>query len=1029
MATSTVGVTSEKQDLLHAIDFAMEFFNKRMQEGRLTPEQHQALAMYYKENRARVETGGPPSDEMTLPKRTACWSCRAAVDPRNPCCVECGAPSQGEAVDRLRYLVFVCYELKKHEKVGRIPLAVAHDLMAEGNERIAALRGKLDEQRAPLVQAVTAEPPAPPPAAVPVPVAQVTLPPPRAPRKRPSERPATVQPIEPAAPPAPRRSVIDILLDPRTIQWLLASGGALLVLGLVIWLAAEGLFENKLFVAVLLGVGNAALLGGGWALIHFTRYQIAGRAVTLLACLLMPLNLWFYDAQGLMPLKEGGHLWIPALVICALYAVSARLLKDPVFVPVLVAGVTMTGLLLLADQLFDKFWEITAPSTLLVVLGLVFIHAERLFPVSDGPFSRRRFGLTFFWSGHAVLAAGLLLLFFAQLFGGWLYPVVKPVYEHFGFTQPEVVTSFGGKWLALLLVLAGTYAYAYSDVVVRRIGVYIYIAVFTLLWAEVLFITIFAEFWTIPAAEVVAVALALTGLLANVVLVSMAKGQPALQRVGAPLALFLCGIPVLLGLVLHFQAMITRPPLLHHELHWSYVVAMAVTAGSCRIGAHLYRHERQVISTTYFFGTAAALMAGAAGILIVASDGKMPWHEQAPLLMVIPILYLIASRLYRGHTEERPLGWVAHAAAAVMLLSSLGAAFKGFALVSGEELNLLLAAFFAEAALFYGVAAVTREKSLNVYFATAAACAAVWQLLKHANSADEWYTLAFAVTGLVLLGLYRFAVLEKYGGDLAAAAFQCANAMLLLAFTAAALITGTELLLHADAVRQAITEPTSEKGPLVLMLLVMVLASLAAVVLVRHQGWRRFYVGAAAVNAAEAVLVLLLLGTLTPAQKLETAALVVGVLLLGAGYFGWYREQERHDDLTTLELFFGSLLVAVPVAITVVSGRWTKSLDTFHWLNEVGMLALGLLLLAAGYACRLKAPTLAGAFMMAVYLLSLVLFLRIPERLQTTALYIMIGGGVFFATGLVLAVYRDRLRTLPERIKRREGVFRVLAWR
>jgi hypothetical protein len=929
----------------------------------------------------------------------------------------------GEKVDRLREFIFVCHEIKKHEKAGRIPLAVSHDLMAEGNERIAALRGRLEEQRVPLVQAVTARPPAPPPAAVPVPVAEVAAPP--RPRKKQSERPATVRPVEPAEPPAPRRSVIDILLDPRTIQWLLASGGALLVLGLVIWLAAVGLFDDKLFVAVALGVGNAVLLGGGWALIHFSRYQIAGRAVTLLACLVMPLNLWFYDAQGLIPLKEGGHLWIPALVICALYAVSARLLKDPVFVPVFVAGVTMTGLLLLADRLVLKFWEITAPSTLLVVLGLVFIHVERLFPVSDGPFSRRRFGLTFFWSGHAVLAAGLLLLLGAQLLGGWLYPVVRPVYDHFGFTQPEVVTSAAGKWLALLLVLVGTYAYAYSDVVVRRVGVYIYIAVFTLLWAEVLFITIFADLWTIPAAEVVAIALALTGLLANFVLVSMAKGQQALQRVGAPLALFLCGLPVLLGLLLHFQAMIATPPLLH-KLDWSYVVAMAVTAGSCRIGAHLYRHERQVISTIYFFGTAAALMAGAAGVLIVASGGKMAWHDQAPLLMVIPILYLIASRLYRGHTAERPLGWVAHAATAVMLLSCLGAAFKGFALVSGEELNLLLAAFFAEAALFYGVAAVTREKSLNVYFATAAACAAVWQLIKYAAWPDEYFTLAFAVTGLVLLVLYRFAVLEKYGGDLATAAFQCANAMLLLAFTAAVLITGTELLVRLQHGDHALLEV---KLPLVLMLLLMVAASLGAVVLVKHQGWRRFYVGAAAVNGALAVLVLVTLGTLTVPQKLEVAALVVGGLLLAAGYLGWYREQERHDDLTSMELIFGSLLVAVPVAITVVSGRWTKSLDTFHWLNEVGMLALGLLLLATGYACRLRAPTLAGAFMMVVYLVSLVLFIRLPERLQAIALYIMIGGGVPFAVGLVLAVYRDRLRTLPDRIKRREGVFRVLSWR
>ena len=35
----------------------------------------------------------------------------------------------------------------------------------------------------------------------------------------------------------------------------------------------------------------------------------------------------------------------------------------------------------------------------------------------------------------------------------------------------------------------------------------------------------------------------------------------------------------------------------------------------------------------------------------------------------------------------------------------------------------------------------------------------------------------------------------------------------------------------------------------------------------------------------------------------------------------------------------------------------------------------------------------------------------------------------FFGAGLLLSVYRDRLRTLPDRFKRREGVFRVLTWR
>ena len=92
--------------------------------------------------------------------------------------------------------------------------------------------------------------------------------------------------------------MLEIILDPRTIQWLLGLGGVLLVLGLVIWLATLGVFKNPVVVAVALGIGNAAVLVGGWAIIRFTRYQTAGRAITLLACLVMPLNLWFYHAQG-----------------------------------------------------------------------------------------------------------------------------------------------------------------------------------------------------------------------------------------------------------------------------------------------------------------------------------------------------------------------------------------------------------------------------------------------------------------------------------------------------------------------------------------------------------------------------------------------------------------------------------------------------------------------------------------------------------------------------------------------------------
>ena len=80
------------------------------------------------------------------------------------------------------------------------------------------------------------------------------------------------------------------------------------------------------------------------------------------------------------------------------------------------------GTLMLADlpPSPQKFWEIASPATLLVVLGLLAIHAERAFSPQEGPFSRKHFGLAFFWSGQALLAAGLLLVFAAEVAGDWL---------------------------------------------------------------------------------------------------------------------------------------------------------------------------------------------------------------------------------------------------------------------------------------------------------------------------------------------------------------------------------------------------------------------------------------------------------------------------------------------------------------------------------------------------------------------------------------------------------------------------------
>jgi hypothetical protein len=974
-------------DLFRALRFAELCFERWRARGQLRHDQAEALDEFYRRRRKEMDRsrqGGlvPPHNVGLPPAR------RRGPEPK--------------AAQQLRYWTFVGHEVRRHERDGRLAPAQAHACLTEVREYCTALRRRLEREE-PILVALPADEPGPP------------------------------------SPAVPRRPLPEILLDPENIRRLLVFGAGLLVLGLVLFLYAAGVFDNPVIVAVLMGGGTAALLGGGWYVLRATPYRTAGRALTLLACLVMPLNLWFYHAQGLHPLTLYEQLWVAALVCCALYAVSAWVVRDSTFVYVLVGGLTLTSLLLLANVVGPaQFWQITHPAVLLTALGLVTLHAERAFPEGEGPFTRRQFGLAFFRAGHALLGLGLLLVLGAQLYG-YFYGAFPDGFAAFDLYPPAPLASDPAlKVLALVLVLAGTYAYVYSDVVVRRLGLFVYLAVFTFLWAEVLVIGLLP----VPMTHELAIAvLALTALAANLAQPLLARRQAA-PRAGYPLGLFLCTLPVLLGVWLHARWLLFRGPGDTYQLGWAYVGAMLITAASCRVGAHLYRQTLPALSAVYFFGTAAATLVGAAGLLAVL--GVRTWALQAPLLMLLPIAYLVAARLYRGHTPERPLVWVGHAATAVMLLSSLVAAvhgfpvvpggrvvapasgdpvadalataFQGLLLVRGEPLNLLLAAFFAEAALFYALAAAFRRQNVSVYLATAAACAAVWQLLNFGGFPDVSYTLAFAAAGLALLIGYRFAVVERFAvTGLAATAFRCANSLLSLAFVAGALLALSHL-----AVRPAVLD-----APLAGMLLALLVIDLLALALVRHAGWRRWYVVTA---LGQAVLILLVLFVGLPiAQQLEVIAVTLGTGLLVLGHVGWLREQERHGDLVSFSLFLGSLLVAVPLTLAVLSYRYRGE---FHWPDELGLLVAGIVLFATGFMLRLRTTTLAGAAQLLLYVVTLLIYLPWSAWVANrAAVLLMAGGGAVFAVGLLLSVFRDRLLALPERVKRREGVFRVLSWR
>ena len=113
--------------------------------------------------------------------------------------------------------------------------------------------------------------------------------------------------------------------------------------------------------------------------------------------------------------------------------------------------------------------------------------------MSNGPFpsrTDRSDGAVSAWpsSGRDTrcLAAGLLLVLGAEIAGDWLYQAGLPKMsiEQMKARPSPIVGEL--RWLALLLVVAGTYAYIYSDIVVRHVGVYVHIAAATLMWSLVL---------------------------------------------------------------------------------------------------------------------------------------------------------------------------------------------------------------------------------------------------------------------------------------------------------------------------------------------------------------------------------------------------------------------------------------------------------------------------------------------------------------------------------------------------------------
>ncbi|QDT14855.1 hypothetical protein [Alienimonas californiensis] len=882
-------------------------------------------------------------------------------------------------------------------------------------------------------------------------------------------------------PPSVLRRAFEALLDPRAVQWLLMLGGGLAVIGALVWLVSVGAFDNPRALAAGMIAATVAGLAAGWWVSLKTRYAVAGRALTSLACVVAPLILWFLHAQDLVTVDGG--LWVGGLICCLAYVATVVALRDPLFLYAMQGGVVLTLVLLLGDlgKITDPAWL----SLFLMAMGLVALHAERAFAPEAPEFSRARYGLPLFRGGRVVIAGALLILLGAQVWGWSFDPLTAALAdlgEEFTGTRPinllvRSAAVAAGVWLA------GAYAFLYSELVVRRSGYDLFNAAGCAAMAGVT-VLLAAEL----QAEWYIAALAGIGLAANAAQLWLMRrdradeaSEPGAQGRVPKTGLLLNALPLALGAALHWRATSRGAAALgwDYETGWAFVAAMALVAVCNRLAAWLFRADSPRWSATCLFFTGAALLIGAAGLLRVF--GLTDWLRQAPLLMLIPLAYLAAGRLWRafaperGRALERPLYWVAEGGAAVILAHVVYNALRDLATltwISGERTNLWLGGTFLLAAAFYFLAALWRgDRRFNIPAGAACAAAALWQGLGYWNVPDVWHPAIYALLGLagILAGRWRGTELSFERPDEpvdlfpeepvaepaavghrwdrgapslrrlrdvraadsrthligpGAALFYCGAGVLLVAVLAAGL-QGLARLAGGAAGIQIAT------------LLVTAAASGAAAAFGPLPGWRRTFAVAAVALTGLAFLTLNVLLDLNGWRKAEIFCVAAGLIAVVAALvvrlklFSTHNRGAGHEDLVGLALWTGSALATFPPLIAALVNRFGyggQDAVGSGPADQLILITITVGLLVAGLTARAKAPTLLGGGALAVYLA--VLIVSVAYRPQVAVgVYLGFGGLALFAAGALLSVYRDRLLSLPDRVAARDGLFRILDWR
>jgi hypothetical protein len=433
-----------------------------------------------------------------------CIACQGQLEQGWKFCFKCGARVDDELMQEARSIDFILAEIKKWNEQMLISHYVEQKLLSQYFDRKnriieSILPPKVEPIPEPrlIVENQPQEVSTPNPPNRAIRLNPVTIERSFANKKDSEESPIEQEPVVEQV--APARSFSELVAE--NIRTIFTICAALFVGGVVLYYRNEIYFGLKqpLNQAVLLAIVTLGSLITGWTLVRRTAENLAGRTLTLVGSLLVPVNPWFLVSSHLIP--NTGNAWILGLACAGLYGWTAFFLRERFYVYLSLATAMLSGCA--AVYKFTGGASASMYAVVMMSFSVIYLLVERMFkPEAEGiEFSRQEYGRPFF--DVAQVGVALSLLFYTPLITLLPEEFVAAKY----FFDPNSYNSLVTVWLAL----CGAFVYFYSGLT-RRNAIFIYLSIASLLWSEsALIYNLNLSFKT------AILVFAATGLVANIV--------------------------------------------------------------------------------------------------------------------------------------------------------------------------------------------------------------------------------------------------------------------------------------------------------------------------------------------------------------------------------------------------------------------------------------------------------------------------------------------------------------------------------